>query len=65
MNFHCCHYPVIVYLHAFRQDEQAFLDQLVERIDQAMVCGELPPCIVAVPDGSIRGLILPVAASTA
>jgi hypothetical protein len=51
----CQQYPIIMYLHAFRQDEQAFLDKLVERIDQAMSCGELPPAIVAVPDGSIKG----------
>lgn len=51
----CRHYPVIVYLHAFRQDEHSFLHQLVQRFDEAIVCGELPPCIVAVPDGSIRG----------
>jgi S-formylglutathione hydrolase FrmB len=48
-------YPLIIYLHAFRQDEQAFLNKLVDRIDEAMACGDLPPCIVAVPDGSIRG----------
>jgi len=55
-NFDACQrYPLIFYLHAFRQDEQAFLDQIVERIDQAIVCGELPPCIVVIPDGSIRG----------
>jgi S-formylglutathione hydrolase FrmB len=55
-HFDPCHqYPLIMYLHAFRQDEQAFLHKLVQRIDQAMGCGELPPCIVAVPDGSIKG----------
>jgi len=51
----CKKYPLILYLHAFRQDEQAFLDKIIERFDQAITCGELPPCIVAVPDGSIRG----------
>jgi S-formylglutathione hydrolase FrmB len=48
-------YPLILYLHAFGQDEQAFLNQIVERFDKAIVCGSLPPCIVAVPDGSIKG----------
>ncbi len=51
----CKQYPVVMYLHGFRQDEQAFLDRVIERFDQAITCGELPPCVVAVPDGSIRG----------
>jgi S-formylglutathione hydrolase FrmB len=37
-----------------RQDEKDFLD-IVEAFDRAMHCGELPPMIVIVPDGSFRG----------
>jgi S-formylglutathione hydrolase FrmB len=49
-----CAYPVMIYLHGFAQDEQNFLD-LVELFDQAIACGQLPPMIVAAPDGSIPG----------
>lgn len=51
----CQHYPFVVFLHAFRQDETDLLDSILPRFDQAMCCGELPPAIIAVPDGSIRG----------
>jgi pimeloyl-ACP methyl ester carboxylesterase len=48
-------YPIGIYLHGANQDENAFLDTLVELYDQAMSDGRLPPTIVAVPDGSIQG----------
>ena len=48
-------YPVILWLHGFAQDEQSFLDYVVEPLDQAMACGQLPPAIVAAPDGSLSG----------
>jgi hypothetical protein len=48
-------YPFVLWLHGFAQDEKAFLDQVVEHVDKAIVCGELPPLIIAAPDGSVNG----------
>ncbi len=48
-------YPFVIWLHGFAQDEQAFLTQVVEHLDRAIVCGKLPPVIVAAPDGSLNG----------
>lgn len=47
-------YPFMLYLHGFAQDERHFLD-LVSYLDAAIVRGDLPPMIVAAPDGSIDG----------
>ncbi|MFL5330940.1 MAG: alpha/beta hydrolase [Gemmataceae bacterium] len=47
-------YPVLLYLHGIAQDEVGFL-QLVPMIDRAIVRGELPPMIIAAPDGTTRG----------
>jgi S-formylglutathione hydrolase FrmB len=57
-------YPVIVYLHGFRQDETSFVESVVEPIDQAMSSGHLPPAIVAAPDGSIHGISCLTSAGT-
>jgi hypothetical protein len=46
-------YPVIVWLHGVGQSEEHFLDNGAPRIDQAIRCGQLPPVIVAVPDGNV------------
>src|SRR2546421_4415452 len=48
-------YPLGIFLHGATQDEQFFMHGLVERFDQAIVRGKLPPFIVAVPDGSLLG----------
>src|SRR5262249_6360179 len=48
-------YPFMLWLHGYAQDEQAFLEYVAEPLDRAIVCGKLPPLIVAVPDGSISG----------
>ena len=48
-------YPFILWLHGFTQDEQSFLDFIAEPVDRAIVCGQLPPVIIAVPDGSLSG----------
>ncbi len=50
-----CRYPVVLYLHAFQQDEVNFLDPVVKLFDCAIQKGILPPLIVAAPDGSITG----------
>jgi hypothetical protein len=47
-------YPAMIYMHGIAQDEVGFL-RLVEMIDHAIVCGKLPPLIIAAPDGSIKG----------
>jgi S-formylglutathione hydrolase FrmB len=49
-------YPLILWLHGFAQDEASFLRDVAERLDRAIVCGKLPPAIVAAPDGSLHGL---------
>jgi S-formylglutathione hydrolase FrmB len=49
-------YPIILFLHGYAQDEAVFLNEVVERLDRAMVEGRLPPAIIAAPDGSLRGL---------
>jgi S-formylglutathione hydrolase FrmB len=49
-------YPALLWLHGFMQDEQSFLwNQVVDSIDEAIVAGQLPPVIVAVPDGTLTG----------
>lgn len=48
-------YPMGIFLHGATQDEQFFLDKPVELFDEAIARGELPPVILAVPDGSIMG----------
>ena len=46
-------YPVMLWLHGFAQDEQSFMQYVVEDLDAAMVAGKLPPMIVVAPDGSL------------
>jgi pimeloyl-ACP methyl ester carboxylesterase len=59
----CKLYPVIVVLHGFLQDEKAFLDWVVP-LDRAISCGELPPVILAAPDGSVHGVTCVLSAGT-
>jgi hypothetical protein len=47
-------YPFMIYLHGFSSDEVSFLD-VAPLIDKAIVKGNLPPMIVAAPDGSLDG----------
>jgi enterochelin esterase-like enzyme len=49
-------YPFMLWLHGYAQDEQSFLDYVVEPLDRAMSSGMLPPMIVAAPDGSLTGI---------
>lgn len=46
-------YPCMLYLHGVNQDERAFLP-VAEAFDRVMRSGELPPMIIAAPDGSIQ-----------
>lgn len=48
-------YPLIIWLHSFRQDEYTFLTEVIGPLDQAMACGQLPASIIIAPDGTING----------
>lgn len=48
-------YPFIFWLHGIVQDEKGFIENGLPELDQAMACGKLPPAIIAIPDGSVRG----------
>ncbi len=48
-------YPLLLWLHGFAQDELSFLKDVIVPLDQAIVSGQLPPMIVASPDGSLDG----------
>src|SRR5579875_2402984 len=52
----CKPYPLGLWLHGAAQDEFTFLHDAVTLLDQAIVAGQLPPLILAAPDGSIRGV---------
>jgi S-formylglutathione hydrolase FrmB len=49
------HYPLMIWLHGFAQDEHSFIEYVAEPLDRAMAAGLLPPAIVAAPDGSLSG----------
>ncbi|MFM7541134.1 MAG: alpha/beta hydrolase [Planctomycetota bacterium] len=49
------HYPLALFLHGAAQDEQFFMQALVEPFDREIAAGRMPPVIVAAPDGSIHG----------
>lgn len=48
-------YPLMIWMHGIDTDEKGFLSQALPDIDQAMACGKLPPFIIAIPDGTLRG----------
>lgn len=47
-------FPAALWLHGIGHDERSFLD-LVELFDQAIRARQLPPMVIAAPDGSVRG----------
>jgi S-formylglutathione hydrolase FrmB len=49
-------YPIIIFMHGFMQDEESFLRYVVHNLDAAIASGQLPPAIVAAPDGSLSGV---------
>jgi S-formylglutathione hydrolase FrmB len=49
-------YPFILWLHGFSQDEASFLNDVIPHLDRAIACGQLPPTIIAAPDGSFHGV---------
>ena len=48
-------YPLSIFLHGAGQDEQLFLRHVVKEFDRAIVSGQLPPFILAAPDGTVKG----------
>ena len=49
-------YPLVVYLHGADLDEHAFLDPKdLKALDEKMRRGEIPPMVVACPDGTYEG----------
>jgi S-formylglutathione hydrolase FrmB len=52
----CKQYPLIIYLHAWAQDEHSFVTTAVRPLDDAIRTGRLPPAIIAAPDGSLDGV---------
>ena len=49
-------FPAALWLHGFGQDETSFLE-LVRYFDQAIASGQIPPMVIAAPDGSVTGHI--------
>jgi S-formylglutathione hydrolase FrmB len=47
-------YPLMIWLHGFSQDEKNS-KSLSRKLDAAIVCGKLPPMVIAVPDGTFKG----------
>lgn len=50
-------YPLGIILHGFHQDETRFLDDIIPPLDTAITKGQLPPMILACPDGTPYGRI--------
>jgi S-formylglutathione hydrolase FrmB len=49
-------YPVMIWMHGLWEDEGTFFQHPALRdFDNAMASGQLPPMIIAVPDGSLKG----------
>ena len=49
-------YPLILLLHGAHIDEHAFLDPgVLKELDQMIIQGEIPPAIIAAPDGTYEG----------
>ena len=49
-------YPLVVFLHGADIDEHAFLDPTVlKALDYLISHGEVPPIVIAVPDGTYEG----------
>jgi S-formylglutathione hydrolase FrmB len=48
-------YPVLIFLHGIIQDERVFIQYGLNQLDAAMALGKMPPTIIAMPDGSLRG----------
>jgi hypothetical protein len=60
----CKQYPVMLTLHGFAQDEATFLTDAIVPLDTAIRTGQLPPLIIAAPDGSVNGVDCLLSASS-
>lgn len=47
-------YPLVIWLHGLAQDEGSFL-HLIPQLDREIAAGHLPKCVIAAPDGTVRG----------
>jgi pimeloyl-ACP methyl ester carboxylesterase len=47
-------FPLMFWFHGIGQDEKNFLF-VVPHFDRAIRCGQMPPCVIVCPDGSIKG----------
>jgi S-formylglutathione hydrolase FrmB len=47
-------YPLMIWLHGLAQDETSFL-QIAPALDREIAAGTLPKCVIAAPDGTVRG----------
>jgi S-formylglutathione hydrolase FrmB len=56
-GFHPDHaYPLLLWLHGLYEDEQNFIHYGgLKMFDEAMAAGTLPPFLIAIPDGTLRG----------
>ncbi len=50
-----CRYPVMIWMHGIADDEGTFVGDGLRDFDDAMATGQLPPMIIAMPDGSYTG----------
>jgi S-formylglutathione hydrolase FrmB len=50
-------YPVLIWLHGIFQDEQEFPEYGLPAFDAAIASGQLPPLIIAIPDGTLTGRV--------
>lgn len=49
-------YPLVIFLHGAHIDEHAFLDPgVLKSLDRMISQGELPPVVIAAPDGTYEG----------
>jgi S-formylglutathione hydrolase FrmB len=48
-------YPLLIWFHSYTTDEREFSEHVVPVIDRAIAAGELPPLVIAAPDGSLHG----------
>ncbi len=56
----CKQYPFVLWLHGHSQDEFVFLRDVIVPLDRAIAAGQLPPVLIAAPDGSVerQGLLV-------
>jgi hypothetical protein len=47
-------YPIFIWMHGLLQDERGAL-KLIQKIDEAIACGTMPPMIFVAPDGTFSG----------